>query len=84
MAKDARGHGSEGGRGGVSRPVGSGLQFGVASKFKSKGGAGMKSDRDHTSDAARTVSDLRSRMATTGAGHKTGLMQGIKNFLGGR
>ena len=83
MAKDSGGHGSEGGRGGVSRPVGSGLQFGVASKFKSKGGAGMKPDHD-MSDAHRTVSDLRSRMSGTGAGHQTGLMQGIKNFLGGR
>jgi hypothetical protein len=57
-------------------------QFTLSPGFKSAGGAGMKPDRD-TSDAARTVSDLRSRMATTGAGHKTGLMQGIKNFLGG-
>lgn len=82
--KDAKGHGSNG-RGGVSIIQSGGLRgVGLSNNYRAPlAGANRRPDRDYTSDAARTVGELRSRMANTGDGHKTGLLQGIKNILGG-
>jgi hypothetical protein len=75
--KDARGHGSDMRSGGLR-----GVTLGP--DFRAPIGAmKMRPDRDFKNDAERTVYDLRQRMASAGPGHKTGLMQGIKNFLGG-
>ena len=35
------------------------------------------------SEGQRTVNDLRNRMQDTGPGHQAGLLQGIKNLVGG-
>ena len=76
--KDARGHGSDIRSGGLRGVT-------LASGFRAPSQAGaMRPDRDFKTDADRTVAGLRARMAGTGPGHQTGLMQGIKNFIGGR
>lgn len=75
--KDAQGHGSNirsGGLNGVS--LGEGFRASIS-------GSRMRPDRDFKTDADRTVADLRSRMQSAGPGHKAGLVQGIKNLLGG-
>ena len=81
--KDAQGHGSNsrGDAYSTSRPAGSGLPFHVSQNFGAV--SRMRPDRDFKTDADRTVSDLRSRMSNTGPGHSVGLLQGIKNLLGG-
>jgi hypothetical protein len=75
--KDARGHGSDGRAGSLGK---SGI--GIAASFQAT--SHMKPSRDYTSDAARTVGDLRQRMQGAGPGHQAGLMQGIRNLLGDR
>lgn len=70
--KDARGHGSEirnAGLRGVTLAPG----FRAVSHMKPV-----------PTDTARTVQDMRARLAGTGPGHAIGLMQGIRNLLGGR
>jgi hypothetical protein len=75
--KDAHGHGSDGrGSFGQRQPYAQGRNL-----FSIAPGASFKS-RPKT-DAKRTVEDLRNQMRFTGPGHRTGLMQGIKNLLGG-
>lgn len=81
--KDARGHGSDSrGAAFALAPAQARnprtLNFGVSPT----GYFGPSRMRDTKPDAARTVADLRSRMSNTGPGHKTGLLQGIKNLLG--
>jgi len=77
MAKDAQGHGSEG-RG--ARPFDrSGIGMTASAQFSGKPLRGVSNQ----TDTQRTVADMRTRMQNTGPGHQTGLMQGIKNFLGG-
>jgi len=78
--KDAKGHGSD--ARGASIIKSGGLK-GVSIGPNFRGTSRMRPDRDFKNDAARTVGELRSRMANTGDGHKTGLLQGIKNILGG-
>ena len=51
--------------------------------WKSRFSRIFRHDRNYKNDAERTVADLRSRMSSTGDGHKAGLLQGIKNLLGG-
>lgn len=93
--KDAKGHGSDAraagafvrrvsGEGARNSPSGRPLmaQLAPEARFPSQANA-MRPDRDYTSDTARTVFGLRQRMQATGPGHRTGLMQGIKNLLGG-
>jgi len=74
--KDARGHGSDG-RANKGIPLAAGFRAPMS-------GAAMRPDHDFKTDADRTVAGLRARMVGTGPGHQTGLMQGIKNFIGGR
>jgi len=80
MAKDARGHGSDGGTGTFKtaglKGVGIGANYHAAQDR-------MRSNQDFNSPAARTVFGLRQQMASTGPGHRAGLLQGIKNLLGG-
>jgi hypothetical protein len=72
--KDARGHGSDG-RNNKGVPLAAGF------RAPSQANA-MRPDHDYKNDAERTVANLRQRMGSTGPGHQTGLMQGIKNLLG--
>jgi hypothetical protein len=77
--KDAHGHGSNGGSTTFKT---AGLKgVGLSANFSAP--SMMKSGRDFKTDADRTVYDLRQRMAGAGAGESHGLMQGIRNFLGG-
>jgi len=74
--KDARGHGSS------ARANSHNMSFGIAPGVHLS--SGMKGPQPR-SDTARTIADLRTRLRSTpGEGHATGLMQGIKNFLGGK
>ena len=75
--KDALGHGSDIRSGGLR-----GVTLGPNYRAPISGSK-MRPDRDYKNDAERTVADLRSRMSSTGDGHKAGLLQGIKNLLGG-
>lgn len=75
--KDANGHGSEG-RGAVPFDR-SKIGMTVGARFSNRPLRG----RGDQTDTQRTVADLRTRMQSTGPGHQTGLMQGIKNILGG-
>jgi hypothetical protein len=81
--KDAHGHGSDSGN--PSTIKSGGLRgVGLAAGYSAPiGAANRRPDRDFKSDADRTVYDLRQRMASTGPGHTAGLMQGVKNLLGG-
>lgn len=75
--KDARGHGSNSrGSFGQRQPFAQGRNL-----FAIQPGASFQ-PRAKT-DAKRTVEDLRNQMRFTGPGHRAGLMQGIKNLLGG-
>lgn len=75
--RDARGHGSD------PRNSASGSQ-----RFKTAGLRGMGLAPGATflpryGNAKQVVEAMRAQMRTTGPGHRAGLMQGIKNFLGG-
>lgn len=76
--KDARGHGSDGRDGGS---FGKRQQIGI-----SMNGPGFSrrilSPQDR-SETQRTVARLRGQLVSTGPGHTSALMQGIKNILGG-
>lgn len=73
--KDARGHGSDS-RGGSVPFKTAGLR-GVGLALNAKFEPRYSNSKD-------VVDSLRSQMRGTGAGHQAGLLQGIKNFLGGR
>jgi len=76
--KDAHGHGSDSGN--PSTIKSGGLRgVGIAGGFSGK----PLAPRQPTSEAMRTVADLRSRMSSAEPGHSSALMQGIKNLLGG-
>jgi hypothetical protein len=75
--KDARGHGSNGSGGGLHRVS---LDEAVHPGFRFAAGAGKSMA---SSDAMRTVQNLRYQMRDTGAGHKATLGQAIRNLLGG-
>jgi len=85
MAKDARGHGSDGRGGsdvvGNTRRFSHGTPAGIS--LHGKFSAGQRSPGYQQDDTKRTISDLRSRLSNTGPGHQVGLLQGIRNFLGG-
>ena len=75
--KDAKGHGSEGRGGDRAVPFDrSKIGMTIGARFSGK----MLGPQ---SDNARTIAGLRTRMQNTGPGHQSGLLQGIKNFLGG-
>ena len=88
--KDAKGHGSDsrGGSGGTPG-FGShvlkyrGPNVAEPTAMKTSLSRGTLSPGYAKEDNARTISDLRARMSGTGPGHATGLLQGIKNLLGG-
>ena len=77
--KDAKGHGSES-HGGTIIQSGGLKGVNISPNYRSV--SRMRPDQDMT-DTQRTVADLRSRMSNTGPGHSTGLLQGIRNLLGG-
>ena len=78
--KDAKGHGSEGRGGDRAVPFDrSKIGMTVGANFSDRPLRGV-GDR---TDTQRTVANLRARMQDAGPGHQSGLLQGIKNLLGG-
>jgi hypothetical protein len=78
--KDAHGYGSNG-RG----APGSFNGIAVHQNFRAPlAGQKMRLDRDFKTPADRAVYTIRQQLASAqGEGHKDGLMQGLKNLLGG-
>lgn len=88
--KDALGHGSNsrGGGGNYGDPRLRGNYSDTRIKTAGMRGVGLApgfhaTARPMPGDAARTVFGLRQQMTNTGPGHRAGLIQAIKNFLGG-
>lgn len=76
--KDAHGHGSD------PRGIGGGFSTFKTGVLKD---VGVSHDARFSPKAYgninRTVASMRAQMQNTGAGHRFGLMQGIRNLLGG-
>ena len=80
--KDARGHGSDGRGGGSSASdYLKRSQIGLA---PGRGFSGKQLSGSTLSDTQRTVGRMREQLQYAGPGHSAGIIQGIKNFIGGR
>ena len=81
--KDARGHGSDTRgefRPNDPMPMKHGM---IGFRTGGPGFSGKVLNAGAMSDAQKTVARMREQLQSTGPGHSAGILQGIKNLLGG-